>query len=120
MAVELRTTVGVKLVDGGSVRVDRAKQVIIVPSSSRFTHMVQNVGLVEENLVTPEGASGNVYFWALNRDATNFVQFKLNGSAAYVVKLQPGTSCFFEAEDETIPALADTAAVDVEFVMVEV
>lgn len=83
----------------------------IEPTTKDFIHSIQNIGVAEEALnIGDVSAVGLVII--INRDKTNYVEIGLTGS--YTVKLKPKDFCIFRP-DGTLYALANTAALDVEY-----
>jgi len=79
---------------------------------------VQSVGTAEEAIVVGDAGVGG-YFVAVNRDATNFVELRGATGGADLVRLEPGDVCLFRlTDDATLYAIANTAAVDLEYVIV--
>lgn len=89
-------------------------------AAARFIRMRQNVGLTWEVLDLGDIATGG-WFCAINHDATNFVQIRPVAADAAMVRLNPGEFCLFRMDAAaTAPqAQADTAAVDLEYMLVE-
>lgn len=83
-----------------------------------FVHMTQTIGTSAEALdlgdITTPG-----YIFIFNRDTTNFIEVRDGASGADVVKVGPGKVALFELATATPNAIADTAAVEVEYVIIE-
>ena len=61
------------------------------------------------------GVSGVFYFFAKNRDDTNFVILQTTASEQYA-RLSPGEWCFFPVNDGNgLEARADTASIELEY-----
>ena len=59
--------------------------------------------------------SGVIYFFARNKDASNFVILQTTGSVQYG-RLSPGEFCFFPINDGAgLEARADTASIELEY-----
>jgi hypothetical protein len=83
-------------------------------------HNVQEVGFAaEEALLMGDVAAGG-YCLMVNRDDTNFVEVRPNTGVADLIRLEPGDVCLFRITDDAVPyLLADTAAVDVEVLLID-
>ncbi len=96
----------------------RTHQTISVTGNNVKGLSVQAVGTSKENLEQPAdlGTLGWVFLHVL--DATNFVEFGDDADAPSI-KLLAGESCFVRWNATDVSAKADTAACDVEFMMIE-
>lgn len=88
----------------------------ITVSGTAYTYHVQNIGTAEETLVlgdvTPTG-----YALFRNLDATNFVELG-KATTVYVLKLKAGEWAVLRLDSwSTIYAKANTAAVDLEYLL---
>src|SRR3990167_4168263 len=85
-------------------------------TGSRFLVMRQAVGTSEEALELGDISTGG-YCVMFNRDATNFVSIRPATGAANTIRINPGEFAVFRfGSGATAPfAIADTAAVDVEY-----
>ena len=78
---------------------------------------VQAIGTAEEAIDVGDATAGG-YFMAINRDATNYVELRPGSGLADLVRLKPGDVCLFRlTNDATLYAIADTAACDLEYVI---
>jgi len=79
---------------------------------------VQSIGFAAEEAIVVGDAGAGGYFMAVNRDATNYVELRPGSGLADLIKLLPGDVCLFRLTgDATLYALANTAAVDLEYVI---
>ncbi len=80
----------------------------------------QSIGFAaEEVLLVGDVASGG-YFIAINRDATNYVKLRAGSGLTDLVRLKPGDFCLFRLDNAaTLYAIADTAAVELEYGIVD-
>lgn len=81
---------------------------------------VQNIGTTYEALALGDVSSDGGAVYLLNRSATNFVEVGLEVAAAFVafVKLKPGEFAYIAgASDKDLFARANTAAVDLEYII---
>ena len=98
----------------------RSESVSIDVAGESFYHGVQNISTSNETLEIYElsnidAAETGVTFLK-NLDATNFVRVGLTGS--YTIKLLPGECALFRAAG-ALYAIADTAACELEVMMIE-
>jgi hypothetical protein len=86
-------------------------------TGSKCTHMVQAIGTSEEAIdIGDIGTSG--YMFVVNRDTTNYVSIRPGTGTANCIKLKAGEFALFRIE--TAPwAIANTAACNIEFLIVE-
>ena len=84
-------------------------------------HNVQNVGFAAEEALLIGDITVGGYFIGINRDATNFIEIRPGTGAADLIQLKPGDFCMFRlATTATAPfVLADTAACELEYVIVD-
>jgi hypothetical protein len=122
VANELSITIKASFAKGGTEVVfpDAAKQSFqVTVSGSRFIQMRQSVGTSEEALDIGDIATGG-YFIAVNRDATNYVEIRSGTGATDLVRLNAGEVCMFRmSADSSAPyAIANTASVDLEYILI--
>lgn len=115
MANELTVTAKLNFSKGGA-KVTRAITDLIDVAGDAFSHEIQSIPT--SNTALTEGAAVGTpgYYLIINLDATNYVEIGLTNS--YAIKLLAGEVCLFRA-DGAIYAKANTAAVLVEFVLIE-
>ena len=78
----------------------------------------QSIGFAAEEAIVVGDAAAGGYFAAVNRDATNFVELRPGAGLADLIKLLPGDVCLFRLTgDATLYAIANTAAVELEYVI---
>lgn len=89
-------------------------------TGSQFIHNVQSVGTSEEAILLGDAGAGGMCFM-INRDATNFVSIRQGTGASDLIRLDPLEFAFFRLDDDaTAPYwIADTAACEVEYVLIE-
>ena len=85
-------------------------------SGDSFTHVVQEVGTSDELIVIGSDVATWGYVYLKNLDSTNYVEVGLTGS--YSIKLKPGEVALFRAA-AALYAQANTAAVDLEIIVIE-
>jgi hypothetical protein len=69
----------------------------------------------DDQELVDEAVSGVFYFFARNKDASNFVILQTTASVQYA-RLGPGEFCFFPINDGAgLEARADTASIELEY-----
>jgi len=83
-------------------------------------HKVASIGTSEEALDLGDCGTGG-WFMAKNLDDTNFVSIRQGTGASDLIRLRAGEVCLFRLDaDATAPyIIADTASVDVEYLLLE-
>lgn len=123
MANEITLNLDIRFQKGSSdIRLIAADGLNIDVTGSRFIHNRQSIGTTQESLAIGETTPNGGYIVLINRDSTNFVDFAEGaGSAVYTVRLKPGdVACFRLGPSATAPeAKADTAAVELEYLLIE-
>ncbi len=118
MADELTISISLSFSKGGAV-VRRAFSGTIDVSGGQFQHSVQTVGTVEEALSIHSDVGAIGYVFIQNLDSTNYIQigpatgrtdFRLLAGEATIFRLDTGT---------TIYVKANTAQLDVEYIVLE-
>jgi hypothetical protein len=89
-------------------------------TGKRFVHDRQLIGVTEEAIDLGDIATGG-WFFAINQDSTNFVSIRSGTGATNLVKLKAGECAMFRLSGSaTAPfAIADTAACDLEYLLIE-
>lgn len=90
-------------------------------STKRWIKLKMNVAATEEAI--PLGDVGTLgYFFAINRDATNFINIKTGTGGTIIAKLTAGAPCLIPfGSGVTAPyAIADTAACQMEYFLCSV
>ena len=85
-------------------------------SGDSFTHVVQEVGTSDELIVIGSDVATWGYVYLKNLDSTNYVEVGLTSS--YSIKLKAGEVAMFRAA-AALYAQANTAAVDLEIIVIE-
>jgi hypothetical protein len=88
-------------------------------SGSDAIHATQNIDTTAENI-----AKGDIttpgYMWVKNLDSTNFVEIGYDDTGfKNLIKLKAGEEALFRLTQTTPQAKADTAAVDIEYMIIE-
>lgn len=118
MANELTLSASIKFVKG-NVSVSTAKSgVQLDVAGNDFVTKTQNVGTSEEALdlgdITTPG-----YVMIRNLDSTNFVSIRPATGAANLIKVPAGGIALFMCEASAPFVIANTAAVQIEYTMIE-
>ena len=85
-------------------------------SGDSFTHVVQEIGTSDELIVIGSDVATWGYVYLKNLDSTNYVEVGLTSS--YSIKLKAGEVAMFRAA-AALYAQANTAAVDLEIIVIE-
>lgn len=90
----------------------------VTVSGTKYHQGVQEIGTSEEALsIGDVGTAG--YVLLINRDATNFVELRPGSGLADLVKVKAGEFALFRLALEGPYAIADTAACEVEYIVIE-
>lgn len=118
MANELTLAASLKFVKG-TTNVSFAKSGIQLDVSGKnYTHKTQSIGTSEEAVDLGDVATPG-YILIYNKDATNYVSVRAGTGEANLVKVPPGGIGLFHCEASAPYAIANTAAVDIEYLLVE-
>ena len=101
---------------------DATSDALSISVTDTLTVTTPTVGLSRTTITTAdnqelvdEATSGVFYFYARNKDASNFVILQTTGSVQYA-RLSPGEFCFFPINDGNgLEARADTASIELEY-----
>lgn len=124
MANEIKMTAKITFDKGLVVGVGRnVTDKLIDVTGTRYTQVVQSVGFAAEEALEmgDVGATNAGYCHLKNLDATNFVTFGPIAADVHMGRLNAGESCLFRLNKAAAVAViqADTAAVDVEVLVIE-
>ena len=117
MANELRLTSVMRFVKGDT-DISLGEAVFVDVTGSRYTRQIQNVGTTEEALDLVDITSPG-YILVVNRDRTNFVSLRRATGEGNLIKIRPGKFALFELEATAPFAIANTAACNVEILLIE-
>lgn len=89
-------------------------------AGTEYIKQSQTIGTSAEAIYLGDTGKGG-YLLGINRDATNFMQIIGDATdSTYLIRLEPGDVCLFRVDDGATPAaLADTAAVQFEYLLIE-
>lgn len=117
MADELRINISLSFEKGGAT-ISKTKSPSLDVIGNLFAHGVQNIGIIEEELTLISGMGTLGYVYLHNLDATNFVTIG-SVTAQLGIKIKPGEIAVFRTSGAGIFIKADTAACDVEYIIIE-
>lgn len=118
MANELKLSVQMVFTKGTRTVSKRTGDLTFDVAGDKWTHLIQEIGLAEEALQLGDIAAGG-YCFLHNLDATNFVSIRRATAEGNAIKIGPGEIALFRLEATAPFAIADTAACDVEIVLLE-
>ena len=84
-----------------------------------YTSGVQSIGTTEEELAQGADLGTPGWVWVHNLDSANYVEFG-STTGVYTIKLKAGKANMWYHNSATIYAKSDTAAVSVDYLIVEV
>lgn len=97
-----------------------SKSISITQSGTDMTQQTQSIGFASAELLDIGGDIGTTgYVMVANLDSTNFVELSLNDFTQKFAKLRAGEFCILPVSTGTIYAKADTGAVQVAIVAIE-
>ena len=120
MADELTINLSMSLVKG-NVSMSRSDKLTVDVTGTGLIHNVQNIGFAAAEALTVAADIGTEgYMFCRNIDATNFVYIGPDSTGIVnFIKLLPTEIAMFRLATGTIMAQADTAAVDLEYWIIE-
>ena len=117
MANEISVSIGLYASKGG-MKVQRSESKTITMTGDAITHEIQEVGTTEEELAQGADLGTPGVVFVKNLDATNYVEVGCV-TGQYSIKLLAGESCIFRASAAAVYAKANTAACNVEYIILE-
>lgn len=118
MANELTLSASLKFVKGSTDRSFSKSGIQLDVSGTEFTNKSQTVGTSEEAIELGDVATPG-YILIFNKDATNYVSVRSGTGAANLVKIPPGGIALFHCEASAPYAIANTASVQIEYLLIE-
>ena len=120
MADEITVTVSFGFTKGGTSFVVGVEDLTPDVAGSQLIHHRHTV-TTSEGALHLSGVGAGGWFFAINRDATNFVSIRQGTGATDMIKLLPGECCLFRLHDDAPApyAIADTATCELEYWLVE-
>jgi len=93
----------------------------ITVAGTQHLHHRQNIGITEEIISLHEDGSTEGLFFCINRDGTNFISIRAATGESDIIRVNAGEFALFRIHaDATAPyAIADTAACDLEYWLLE-
>ena len=121
MASEITLNFGLRVVKGFLSHVIAPFSKKVNLAGTRLVANVQAIGFAAHEALVVGDLSTAGYIYAINTDATNFVQIGVDVSATFypIAKLLPGQAMLFPAAVLTLYAKADTGAVNLQYVFLE-
>lgn len=118
MANELTLSVEFAYAKGVVSKEVKVANLRVTVTGTKLVDQVQNIGTSEEAIDIGDVSPGG-YMFARNLDSTNFISIRQATAASDLVRLDPGECALFRLDDDaTAPfAIADTAACDLEFIL---
>lgn len=119
MADELSITLTATFTKGSKTNTFTFPATTFDVTGDRYARLVQEVGTSEEALNLGDvGATGG-YIIGVNRDATNFVEFRSGTGTTDVIRANAGEPfCFRISPDSAAPyVIADTLACEIEYLL---
>lgn len=115
MANEITLSTNLQLTNGGT-KAGRNVSKRISQSTARHSGNVQNIGTTQEAVVVASDIATPGFASFVNLDATNYLEIGLVVSATFypLAKLEPGEPAVFRLATGTFYAKANTAACDLE------
>lgn len=118
MANEITVTTSIKYAKGNVAEISRALSKQITVSGTQHVHHVQSIGTSAEALDIGDLTTLG-WCWMKNLDATNYVSIRSGADGANVINLDPGEAALFRLATNTPFAIADTAPVELEYLIIE-
>ena len=87
-------------------------------TGDRFIHNIQEIGVADEAIELGDIAAGGFSFW-WNHDTTNFVEIRAATAETDLIKIGAGELAVFRLIAAAPYAIADTDAVELEYVILE-
>lgn len=121
MSAEITLQIALSFRKGGAMDGIDPGPILVTMTGTRFLHARQLIGTSEEALVLGEVPTGGAcMIW--NRDQTHFVTVRRASGQLATLRIPPGLPAVFcfDGTDAAAPTLkADTAAVEVEYLILE-
>ena len=104
----------------GGILASLTGTISVTQTGTDATAQVQSIGFAAAELIDLGSDIGTLgYIMIKNLDATNFVELSLNDFTQKFAKLRPGEFILLPVSSNTIYAKADTGAVEVGYVAIE-
>ena len=121
MSSEITLNFGLKLAKGNASYLISPFSKSVDFAGARFVSPIQAIGTGSHEALNVTDLATAGYFYAINTDASNFVQIGLDVSATFYpfAKLLAGQAMLMPAAVLTLYAKADTASVNLQYVFLE-
>lgn len=117
MSNELTVTMSIRFSKGGAKYQKTFTDTIDVTGDA-FTSGVQAIGTSEEEVAQGADLGTPGWVWIKNLDSTNYVEIG-STTGVYDIKLLAGEGCLYRHNSATVYAKANTAACNIEYVIIE-
>ena len=117
MANELTIETSLSFIKG-LANVDFEKKASITVAGTRYTKMVQEVAITEEALELGD-MSNPGYILIVNRDGANFISIRPGTGENDMVTVPSGGVALFQFASTAPFVIADTAVVEIEYLLIE-
>jgi hypothetical protein len=88
-------------------------------AGTKYMKQTQEIGTVEEAIDLGDAGKGG-YLMGINLDSSNFMEIHSGAGGTDLIRLEPGDVCLFRVTDDAVPfGIADTAAVEFEYLLIE-
>lgn len=118
MANELRIYVGLEYSKAG-VKQEKHDSAFVDVSGDSFNRTIQEVGTSNEQITAVADVGTYGYLFLKNLDSTNYVEIADEDDTNYFCKLNAGEFALFRCADNDLWAKANTAAIDLEVILIE-
>ncbi len=120
MANELTLRIFFEFLKGGNKRTLDLGTILRDVAGTKADHKSQIVGFAAEEALDLGDIGVGGYLIAVNRDTANFVEIRPNTGLADLIRMEPGDLFIGRIADDAVPyVLADTANVELEYIIVE-
>lgn len=121
MANEIKTSLTLDVSNGSLEVSKKSGRLLADMTGPAYSGGVQNIGTTHEQLTVDAGVGTAGVAWFRNLDDTNFVEIGTDVSASFeaFAKLKPGEVGMIRLATTAVYAKADTAAVDLEYLIFE-
>jgi hypothetical protein len=117
MANEISISLSIRVSKGGA-KDSRSESFQVDMSGDAFTHEIQQVGTSEEELAQGADLGTPGFILVKNLDSTNYVEVG-STTGVYDIKLKAGEAAIYRHNSATVYAKANTAACNVEYILIE-
>lgn len=120
MANELTVSASLSFTKGSITAALAKNGLQITITGTKKLENVQNIGTSEEALQLGDlGSAAGCWLLLINRDPTNYVNIRPATGVADMCKVMPGEPALFRVAGAAPYAIANTAACNVEYVLIE-